>query len=55
MTCKDCIHYSDCNDIAFHNFDHYHRMWMYEFWDNAHERCESFEKFKEEDTYDLDR
>lgn len=42
MTCKDCIHYSYCDSLAVHDFDFHHKMWLMEFWGNAHERCENF-------------
>ena len=44
MTCKDCIHSSDCASIALHDFDHSHRMWLIDFWGNAEERCKNFQE-----------
>lgn len=43
MTCKNCIHYSYCDSLAVHDFDYHHKMWLMEFWGNAHERCTKFE------------
>ena len=43
-TCKDCTHLSDCESLAFHNFDHSHRMWLINFWENAEERCDDFKE-----------
>jgi hypothetical protein len=48
MTCKDCVHFKDCDDLAFHNFDHNHKMWLMEFWGNAEERCKDFEDASKE-------
>ena len=43
MTCNECMHHADCENLAFHNFDHSHKMWLIEFWGNAEERCQDFE------------
>ena len=42
MTCKDCVHSKECESVAMADFDHAHRMWMYDFWGNAEERCKRF-------------
>ena len=44
MTCKHCIHFSECESLAMSSFDHSHKMWMIDFWGNAHERCEWFKE-----------
>lgn len=44
MTCKDCIHFTECESLAMSSFDHSHKMWMIDFWGNAHERCEWFKE-----------
>ena len=52
MTCKDCIHRTECADLAVHNFDHAHQMWMNDFWENAEERCKNFKERKVEEVKD---
>lgn len=42
MTCKDCANFADCESIAMANFDHSHKMWMIDFWENAEQRCAMF-------------
>lgn len=44
MICKDCMHQANCNSMAMHDFDHSHRMWLINFWENAEERCDNFKK-----------
>lgn len=42
MTCKDCANFVDCESIAMADFDHSHKMWMIDFWENAEKRCAMF-------------
>ena len=44
MTCKDCVHFEDCDSLAFHSFDHNHKMWLIDFWGNAEQRCSEFQE-----------
>lgn len=42
MTCKDCVHSKECESVAMADFDHSHKMWMIDFWENAEKRCAMF-------------
>lgn len=44
MTCKDCVHLTECSSLAMSNFDHAHKMWMLDFWENAEQRCDGFKE-----------
>lgn len=43
-TCNDCLHVAECENVAEHNPNYARKMGMIEYWGNAEERCERFQK-----------
>lgn len=52
MTCKNCTHSTECAELAVHNHDHAHQMWMCDFWENAEQRCRRFKEKEENEVKD---